>query len=132
MSPLQRHPALMAINASAASAPRKDVRDKFVVPDGNEIRIDVEPTRSVRPAIRAVRTRAVSSSSFAPHSSPQAEDHLQAGFPLRERLTVAACRATLPGLSSQLRDRRQHCHVDLHRRTKGAECELCHNIIRAP
>jgi hypothetical protein len=91
MSPLQRHVSLIATNPSAASAPRKDAEDKFVyvVSDDNEIHIDVKPTRSVRPAIRAVRTRAVSSLTFAPLSSAQADDHLQAGFPLRGRLTAA-------------------------------------------
>ena len=134
MSPLQPHASLIATNPSVASAPRRDAEDKFVyvVSDGNETHIDVKPARSVRPAIRAVRTRAVSSSSFAPLSSAQAEDHLQAGFPLRGRLTAAACRDTVPGLPSQIRDKRQDCHMGLHRRKNGAECELCHNIIRAP
>jgi len=134
MSPLQPHVSLIATSPSAASAPRKDAEDKFVylVSDSNEIRIDVKPTRSVRPAIRVVRTRAVLSSSFAPLSSAQAEDHLQAGFPLRGRLTAAACRDTMPGLPSQIRDKRQDCHMRLHRRKNGAECELCHKTIRAP
>ena len=134
MSPLQPHASLIATNPSVASAPRRDAEDKFVyvVFDGNETHIDVKPARSVRPAIRAVRTRAVSSSSFAPLSSAQAEDHLQAGFPLRGRLTPAACRDTVPGLPSQLRDKRLDCHMGLHRRKNGAECELCHNKIRAP
>jgi hypothetical protein len=134
MSPFQPHVSLIAANPSAASAPRKDAEDKFVnaVCDGNEIHIDVRPTRPVRPAVRAVRTRAVSSSSFAPLSCAQAEDHLQAKFPLPGRLAAAACRDTMPGLPSQILDKRQDCHMDLHRRKKGAECELCHNIIRAP
>jgi hypothetical protein len=133
MSPLQSHVSLIATNPSAASAPRKDAEDKFVyvVSYGNEIHIDVKPTRSFRPAIRAVRTRAVSSSSFAPLSSAQA-DHLQAGFLLRGRLPAAACRNAMPSLPSQIRDKRQDCHMGLHRRKNGAERELCHNIIRAP
>jgi hypothetical protein len=57
MSPLQRHLSLIARNLSTASAPRKGAGDKIVhvVSDGNEVPIDVKPTRSVRPPIRAFR-----------------------------------------------------------------------------
>ena len=130
----RQHSSLIVTNPSAASAPRKDAEEKlvFVVSGGSEIHIDVKPVRSVRPAIRAVRTRAVSSPIFAPLSSAQAEDHLEAGFPLRGRLTAAACRDTMPGLLSRIRDMRQDCHMGLRRRRNGIDCELCHNIIRAP